>query len=324
MAAMIMENDVAAETTTALEQDYVPHPTLVELCEIFTARIHGEAAAEILATGQIPETLAALPLFDFLPSVIKIGRKELGHKLIGLTADTKLSMPVRRVYTDDVVLWTAGTGLVGYRAEGMGHVYTGTVTVGRLEGFHDVVFISGQFAVERELKRLVEASRAAFWAWQMKIEPTVRSWLHQGHDKVASGMRKRQVIDEVTFEQIVDRMTLGYQDSKGQEREGSAVRLLQLCLEPDAFLRVDPLRRINAHLERDCKVEIRQAIGDTRLGPKIRAVARELNTSDDLAIVAACRERYPGDFIALDRVVQAMSVRPETIPTWVSLEELPQ
>ena len=130
--------------------------------------------------------------------------------------------------------------------------------------------------------------------------------------------------DEVTFEQIVDRMTLGYEDEKGVQREGSAVRLLQLCLEPDAFLRVDPLRRINAHLERDCKVEIRQAIGDTRLGPKIRAVARELNTSDDLAIVAACRERYPGDFIALDRVVQAMSVRPETIPTWVSLEELPQ
>lgn len=319
MVAMMIEDTVE----TVEEAQCVPHPTLVKLCQIFTARIHGEAAGEILASGTIPEALVVLPLFDFQASLIKVGRKELGHSRIGMDATQKLSMPVRRVYCADEVLWTAATGTVSYRAEGMGHLYAGNLTIGRLEGYHDLVPVTGAVAVERELKALVAASNAAFWDWQVFVEEPLRKKLRKAHAAAANEHGRTRVIDEVTFEQVFDRMTLGFEDERGAQRDGAVQRLLKRCCKADAFLRVDPLKFINVDLDREAKMEIRLAIGDTRLGPKIRAVARELgDTTDTAMIVAAYKLKYPGDYIATDRVTDAMSVRPETIPTWVPLEDL--
>lgn len=320
MVAMMIEDTVE---TVMEAPECVPHPTLEKLCAIFTARIHGEAAEAVLTTGVIPETLVALPLFDFRPALIKVGRKELGHALIGMDATQKLSMPVRRVYCAEAVLWTGGNATVSYRAEGMGHVYAGNLSVGPLTGYHDLVPVTGTAAVERELKALVAASKAAFWEWQTFAERILVKKLRKAHAAAAADYGRTRVIDEVTFEQVFDRMALGYEDDRGTQKDGAVGRLLKRCCKADAFQRVDPLKFINVDLAREAKMEIRLAVGDTRLGPKIRAVARELGATTDTAmIVAAYKLKYPGDYIAADRVVDAMSVGPETIPTWVPLEDL--
>ena len=159
-----------------------------------------------------------------------------------------------------------------------------------------------------DLARIAAAGRAARWDLLQLLEPYVRAAVIRGHARVAaevagatSTSSRPAVLDDTDLEVVADALLLG--EGAGP---GPVARMLDRCLRPDTFRRVDPLRYIAVTLRRDAEQEIRRRIGDPRIGRKIRALHRQHPGISLPDLVAWYRSLYPQDRLSTQRAAAAL------------------
>lgn len=309
------------------------HGTLVGLCAKLHAIIVGRAAAELLDdTDSLPEHGAVFvaPSWSWLFSRINVGRKDRA-------ADgSRLRLPVRVEWSTSPVsvLGVGRRKRHNWVSTGLGHTGSGSVLVGVSETVCDdrveldpetgmvvdaILALRSKPEVIAELRRLVEAGQKARWETLLWLEPHVERALILAHSNVANELSnqwgyRRTLLDETKLKSIADQMLLG-----DESHPGKVSQLLERCLRPDVFKRVDPIKYIKEALRVDANTEIRRALGDPHIGTKIRKVAIELGTAELDEVIKVYRQRYPNDRLSRDRAEAAMSVAPDAMATWTAL-----
>lgn len=307
------------------------HPTLAVLCGRYERIMHGLAAEELLAAGNLPDRagVVTLPAWSWEHPLIDVGRKAKAHR-----TGERMLMPVRNSFdTAVVVLVTDAAVPVSHRTAGMGHTFAGqsrlvprpgeapAVNVTELPTMATPVFVGAgtRSRTAAVLAALVADGKAARWEILTWLEPRLRSFAHQAHASVSYeiGLTTGVVepmLDELTVEQIVDDMMYGSNSAEEDGREtgkpSAMFRLIELCLKPETFLRVDPLKYMTKHMRRDVEAQIRRRLGDPHIGPKIREIARQYPRAEIADIVEAYRAVYPKDRLSLPRAEAALSVTP--------------
>lgn len=336
-----MSLTLQSETAAALMGDAArsvdsnrKHPSLAVLCTRLEKILHGQAAQSMLAAGDFPERagVVTLPVWSWMHPLIDVGRKDKAHG-----TGERMLMPVRNTWdTPVVVLVTEETVPVSYRTRGMGHATAGQSKLVRRPGADPVVpvtavpslaepvFVGAQARTSTvaQLTSLVKAGESARWEILQDLEPKLRATVYKAHSSVSyeiglSTGVVEPMLDELGLEQVVDAMMYGElqdeDDVCGERDKGkpSAIfRLIELCLAPDCFLRVDPLRYMTKHMRRDAETQIRRRLGDPHIGPKIREIARRHPRAEIADIVEAYRVVYPKDRLSLPRARAALSVSP--------------
>ncbi|GAB2734341.1 hypothetical protein [Nocardioides pakistanensis] len=309
------------------------HATLHSLTDRLHAILVGQAAEALLSRPEgLPDEagLWVTPSWVWLFSRVDVGRKD--RALDG----SRLRLPVRLDWSQGPLVFVAEgeKRVCGWTAAGLGHSGTGTVSVSvspsavldAIEADIDtglpqqvVLAVRGRVALVTELERLVEEGRSARWSAMLYLEPYIESALHRAHASVAHELsvasgEPQKLLDETKLASIRDRMLLGDEDHPGK-----IAQLLDRCLKPTTFAKVEPLKYIKESLRRDANTEVRRAIGDPHIGHKVRRVAREIGTDDLDQIIATYRERYPNDRLSKQRAAAAMSVAPDAMASWWGL-----
>ena len=178
-------------------------------------------------------------------------------------------------------------------------------------------------SAERALAELVDRGRSARWEFLLWLQPTVSSALVRAHSAIRAEMGDPRagtlgppLVDQVKLDQLRDQMLFG-----DDTHTSAAERLLTLCTAPGTFRRVDPLRYLTTAIRRDATTTLRRAIGDPHVGPKVRALSRELGTTRVATIVDEYRRRWPSDHLAAERAEQALSVGSDAMAHWVQVVE---
>ncbi|MEH0110794.1 hypothetical protein V6N00_13870 [Tersicoccus sp. MR15.9] len=326
MTAMIDE----PYTVPALER----HRPLEVLCRRLERIIHGQAAEALLA-ADLPEAagLVILPAWTWAEPLINVGRKG-----VALGGGAALLMPVRVDWASGPLALVTDPLTLTYRARGLGHSLAGQtrlivrehtlpitcpVTIPSLA---QPVFVgtTGTRRLRSELERLARDGKTARWEQVAEIEPVLRSLLHKAHSFVShevagqvgvSGADVQPVLDEVGLDGVLATMMYGDQDSAATS---PVLRLIDLCLEPGRFMKVDPFKFMATHLRRDAEKAIRDRLGDPHIGPKIRELARRFPGADVATIVAEYRKVYPQDRLAAARAEAALSVGPDAMARWTA------
>lgn len=331
--------DLFAEVDQALADvanlDDVPrdrHVTLSGLCSKLHAIIVGNRADTLLADpASLPEEtgLWISPSWVWLHSRVNVGRKERAPD------GTRLRLPVRVDWSDGPIQLISADEqtFANWTAAGLGHTAADTLPVTASRHLFDtqsetsptgmptsvVVPVLDRDELVRELARLSDAGRSARWEALAYLEPYISRALLLAQSSVAHEMSQtwgvyRAVLDETKLEGIRDQMLLG-----NDGHPGKVSQMLDRCLKPETFKKVEPLKYIKESLRRDANTEIRRAIGDPHIGAKIRRVQRELGTRDVDLIVEEYRRRYPKDRLSRDRAVAALSVAPDAMACWWEL-----
>lgn len=310
--------------------DIVRHPTLDRYCAWFEAIIHGREAEELLKDPEsIPEGsgVALLPAWQWAVPLIDVGRKGVGYD------GRELLLPVRNEWTGGSVQVISGESRqVSCRSLGLGHRSAGQTQIVQRAGFLPVTHVEGmpsmaepvfvgrgsRFRVISALKAVAEAAKTARWELLTFIEPEVRTLVARAHSAVSHEMGLHSgnivpMLDEQGLESVVNTMLLGYQNKKDEWKPGSVFRLIDLCLAPDCFQKVEPLRYMTTHLRRDAESAIRRKIGDPHIGPKVREVARRNPAADIDEIVDLYRQVYPRDKLSTGRAQEALSAGPDAM-----------
>jgi len=299
------------------------HGWLDALCGHLQAAIWAAAAGDLLADRArwpVRATVLALPCWRWAEPAADVGRK--ARAADGGT----LLLPVR-------VDWQPGPLLLvprgqpvraSWRAVGLGLDGDGAAVLActahpgsRLDpgtGLPEqrTGRAVSRMAIAEELARVAAAGRAARWELMAMLEPYVRAAVIRAHSRVAievagpgTGSSRPSVMDDTDLDAVVDMLLLG----EGSGGPGPVARLLDRCLRPDTFRRVDPLRYIAVTLRRDAEQEIRRRIGDPRIGPKVRALHRQYPGLTLPDLVAVYREQHPRDRLSLGRAAAALETR---------------
>ncbi|MET4143998.1 hypothetical protein [Arthrobacter sp. UYCo732] len=337
-----MSLNLASETAAALMADAAraaddcnrKHPSLEVLCARLERIMHGQAAQALLAAGDLPDRagIVTLPAWSWEHPLIDVGRKDKAHG-----TGERMLMPVRNNWNTPMVVLIAEEAVpVSYSTRGMGHARAGQSKLVRRPGLAPVTAVTAVPSLAEPvfvgaglpsrnvayLNALVKAGESAHWEVLQGMEPKLRSAVLQAHSSVSyeiglSTGVVEPMLDELGLDQVIDTMMYGElrdeEDETGDRDKGkpSAIfRLIELCLEPDCFLRVDPLRYMTKHMRRDAESQIRRRLGDPHIGPKIREIARRHPRAEIADIVEAYREVYPKDRLSLPRARAALSVSP--------------
>lgn len=319
------------------------HPTLDSLCSHLESILWGRAAERLLSIdGAVPavaagevgsRTLVLLPAWDWRLPAMKIGRKGRDHE-----SGETLLMPVRLDWGGNDALvqlvrhegparpfrWTAqsmgwsDTGEWADAGELSSHISHQAEKPSRVTSLNAIVSDENYSApgiqcfTAQSLHDLVRAGRQSQWQLLFSLEPFVTATVHKAHAAVSHEIgaltgRVQTVLHETGIEQVVNVMMVG--DTAVDSTEGASVsRLLEHCLRPDRFAKVDPLMYLSRNLRRDAEDHIRRAIGDPRIGPKVRRVAAQMPGATLEEIVAAYRLEHPQDKLSTSRAQAALNV----------------
>lgn len=309
------------------------HWRLGLLCDDFHHIIAGQEAERLLADiDSLPEAAGVwvAPSWVWIYSGIKLGRKELSKN-----TGQRMRMPARAMWnTGTVVIVAEHASLHAmWSFAGLGHSGYGTTTVttGSTTTDHtDHTTLPDRIEVEiltkhqivARLEELVATGKQARWNAITYLETHVADSLRRAHHSVtmelaATAGEFTVVVDDTKLETIADHMLLG-----DEAHPGKVSQLLDRCLAPRTFENVEPLKYIKQTLRRDANTEIRRAIGDPHIGPKVRRVAADLGTRDLDTIIAAYRVRYPQDRLSSTRAAEAMNVGPDAMAGWQDVHAL--
>jgi len=131
------------------------------------------------------------------------------------------------------------------------------------------------------------------------------SWEVSGFDHV------HPVIDEEMQHQVADELLYGLPGRPTSH----VLRILDRCLLPSTFLRVEPHHYVRESLRRDAIGIIRRMIGDPHVGPKVRRIFREDSPVDIDDLVRRYREQYPHDQLSRDRALRAITAGHDVMST---------
>lgn len=290
------------------------------MCSYFEDIIVAQALP-VAPSGHGTFVIVTLPVWAWLPPKINIGRK--ARRADGRT----MLMPVRMTWsTSHVIVLAQGESVeCEWSMAGMGHKSEGTtvltwsgtrLTLDAMPGGEAEIRSAEVSAIGAEiaLQRMTVAADEARWKATMRLQPNVERAVMRAVTVVSADVlgedydrTLRKVLDETAREKVRDVMMLGDEGSTG-----SAVsRLIDRCLAPGAFARVDPLMYLMRDLNRAAESHVRKHIDDPYIGRKIRKVHRSMPDASIEEIVAAYRELHPGDDLSVKRALRAMTSGPD-------------
>lgn len=314
------------------------HAALEALCAQLESILWGRAAEALREAGWPAGEwdVVLLPAWDWRLPAMEVGRKGLDHE-----SGEALLMPVRLDWGgNDALLRLADPAgpPPSYRwtAHSMGWDDTGElqpdssrsaphqwIRDGIVTGGNNSAPGISRCAVE-DLDELVRAGRRSQWQLLFSLEPFVTSTVRKAHSAVSHEIgemtgRFQSVLHETGIEQIVNILMVG-EPTAGEADTPSVPRLLEQCLRHDRFAKVDPLMFLRRNLRRDAEDQVRRAIGDPRIGPKVRRVARQMPGASLERIVAAYRLEHPQDKLSTARAEAALQVGSDPMARSVALD----
>lgn len=291
----------------------------------FVDRYSAGRAAQAISHDDLPDlgAVVVLPTWTWGPARINVGAKDRGPN------GEKLALPVPVTWQPSPVLVVPTGQQVEVACSIVGLGYTGrssatvcavpgivsTETTMRTEGLPVPARVRQPVTTRRRiasrLDELVADGHHAYWQIIQLLEPTLSAALLRAVKHVSAeayegdDSRAGRALDEADMEAIRTNMLLGT-----EERTGVIPRLIEKVASPAGrFAKVDPQRFIVTAIDRDAKAAVRQAVGDPHIGPKVRAVAKELGTEDLDVLLPVYRERYPADNLSVTRARAALDLR---------------
>ena len=314
------------------------HPWSARWCVLLERILAGRAAAVGSAGVRGSAAIVILPSFTLVDPRLDLGRK--GHDSDG----SLLRFPARVVWSRQgheigpVLIVAAGARRrLAWEAIGVGVTASGStslrastettsalthqvaarcanaIDVGAPPSVVEAASLTRRAALS-ELDRLVEDGRQAMWEARQQLERHAQWMLAHRHSAVALEIdpeRERRLLDDTDLEVVRTELLLG-----DPERRVSPAydRIIERCLAPAAFARVDPERRVMTSLRSVAETAIRRRIADPHVGRKVRQLVREQTFADLEALLAAYRERWPHDAIGVRRLAAAIDVKDVSAP----------
>lgn len=284
----------------------------------------GRAAERLLAAG-VPSRCAVvlLPVWTWHEPIRDVGRKAMAR------GGGRLLLPVRVVWERGPVL------LVSYRhpvtdrwtAEGLGLHLDGALTVAAADRRGTVLRVAddelpdrtrpgllAQAAVQRELETLVADGRTAMWEAIALVTPFVEKAVTRAHAALSAdvlGEAGGRLCSPTTLEQVASTLTLG---DDGPLEQVPVVRIINRVLEPGSTVRVDPQRYVLVAVNGVAGEAVKRAVGDPRVGGRVREVARSLPYGAGVPEILAHYTRlHPRDRLGHRRATDALTVAPDPL-----------
>jgi len=300
------------------------HATSEQLCTLLDQMIWARSASE-LARPRHQVRLHALPPTMWIRPARGIG----GHKTTrtgSLPATIAwhhgalhAADPTRK--TSSSAGWSvdaAGTHLEGAIDLAEGHGELGRPSEA-MWASHRAPVVSA-YEATRMLDEFVEDGELARWSMLAHLE----RFAHESVHRVAASICREvtgiedhevavQLLDDQQLDQVVTHVVYG---TAGPDSR--ILRALDRCLDPATTRNVDPIRYLTTQIRRDLADQIRVAIGDPQVGPRVRRVARALGTGAGLeAIISRYNDLHPSDRVSTTRAIRALTVAPSLESTAV-------
>lgn len=299
-------------------------PRLATMVDNLGSAIAGRTASQILDAGAAAEqpangVLVVLPSWVWIVPKINVGRK-------GVSRDgEQLTMPVRvsyddspvRILTSDAEVNASGR-LIGLGYDNpfctpvrpLGDYGVHPVQIAGEEMSPEVRHFASHRMLERALRAVVKAGEAARWEVISSLEVFTRIKLAAANTVVAAEIGEHNnralmsVVDEITLEELLSKLLYG--------EAGSSVisRMVDRAMDPETFRRVDPMRYFAVAIRARAEEAIRQAIGDPKVGPKVRRIQAMSNAQSIDELLDAYRTVYPQDSLAAKRAIAALTAGP--------------
>lgn len=169
------------------------------------------------------------------------------------------------------------------------------------------------YEATRMLEEFVEAGELARWSMLTHLE----QFAHENVHRVAASICREitgndahetaaALLDDQQLDQVVTHVVYG---STGPDSR--ILRSLDRCLDPATTRNVDPVRYLTTQIRRDLADQVRVAIGDPQVGPRVRRVARSLGIGAGLEdIIARYNDLHPSDRVSTTRAIRALTVAP--------------
>lgn len=323
---------------------YDRHQKVNSICSRLHRILAGRSAQESLAAADasggasLPAfgSLAILPSWTWLHSSINVGRKDRADD------GRRLLLPVRVIWQPGsvAVIGEGDTVSVDWTSVGLGNSGHGrtTITSGARESFdepdqgantppaHLNLRPESRMTLHQQLAFLVADGKQAWWDLMMDMEGVLETALRRSHAHISAEIAGTDfktaefnpVLDPIGLQTVKDRMLVG-----DDESDTTVIgRLIEKCLKPTTFMKVEPTRYINITLDRDSKAAIRKAIGDPHIGSKIRNLAREVGHTNLPLLVAEYQIRHPADRLSSRRAAAALTVQPDPMAARTNFEDI--
>lgn len=165
----------------------------------------------------------------------------------------------------------------------------------------------------RALDELQEVGELARWELLACLEdfahrqvPTVATSIFREVAGVDETQVAPALLDGQQLEVVVTEVIYGTSGA-----DSRILRSLERCLDPATTRKVDPIRYLTTQVRRDLTDQVRVAIGDPQVGPRIRRIARALGTGASLeAIIDRYNRVHSSDRISTARAIRALTVAP--------------
>lgn len=307
------------------------HEWLADLAVLLDAIIVGEAAAGLLADGDLDAAtgLARLPNWCFGHSAIKLGRKDRADRP-GPDGQTRLLMPLRISWSPGPLVlvhhrpislsWTLhslghhGAGITEVRCVPDGErppvgstdrgVTRGPFLADGTPEAHAYVRCSPALVIRRDLQALVAAGTAARWELVQQLEEHVTKAVAAASNVLAEELRTNRVMDTVNQLDVVNEIVYGTGTNVGVS---AVFRLIDRLTVPTTFNSVDPSMYIRVDLHRTAREAVRRYLGDPKVGDRVRAVFREHQPATLDEFLEIYKALYPNDRLAEKRALAALS-----------------
>lgn len=296
------------------------------LCASLEKIAVGRDAQRILDNGAVSgdASVIVLPAWSWQHPQIDVGRK-------ALIKGGRVMMPVRITWsTGSVAVIPANSKqVIGYQLCGLGNTGAGQTEVSNTDASVSVLReadrVDGQrlpgsfnakvgtkMSTMHLLRKLAEEGKNEQWVllermnkWSVTIFKTAAGAVT--HELAnATGSEFTTLTDTHLLDQLRDKYILGAEDSE----DSACLRLIQRCLEPTTFAKVDPILYVAASIRENAERAIRVAIDDPRNGRKVRSLSRELGTTDIMELLEAYRALYPKEHTGKKLIYRALSALP--------------
>lgn len=169
------------------------------------------------------------------------------------------------------------------------------------------------YEATRLLEEFMERGELARWTMLSHLEQFAHEYVHQVADSICreiTGIQNHEaavsLLDDQQLDLVVTHVLYG---SSGPDSR--ILRSLDRCLDPATTRNVDPIRYLTTQIRRDLADQVRVAIGDPQVGPRVRRVARSLGTGAGLEqIIDRYNDLHPSDRVSTTRAIRALTVAP--------------
>ena len=229
------------------------HHSLHRVCGSLHSLIVGNEAQRILEhTNELPRRAGLWIPPSWMWAYPRIN---VGHK--GINSDgEKVKLPVRVSWsTSPIGILEKGDHAIGWSLSGMGHTAVGSTDVSVANGVTDELIPDGNEVptsgvvcahyksdLTAILEQYVATGKESRWLLLVQLEAFVESAVETAHRLVSAEVSPNgaPVLDETSRQHIVTTLMYGLEDSDSSS--SMVMRLLERCLLPGTFVRVDPWR----------------------------------------------------------------------------------